>query len=213
MSSEKHIIVIEDNELQREQIKLTLLETGYKVTTASNIKNSKIALKKDQFIMAFLDLGLPDGSGLKLLEWMKDEGLDIPVVVVSAFVDSGSIIKSFKLGALDYLVKPHSEDALIASINNAKKRKKDALPLYQKNVQFVADMKLLTRREQEILGLIVSGKSYKNITEKLCISQNTFKVHAKKIFFKLPDACSGRTEIVFHFNCTDIKTLFDKTDV
>jgi two-component system response regulator FixJ len=153
--------------------------------------------------MAFLDLNLPDGHGFEILEFIDKNKLDVIVAVISVLIDPDSIIKSFKLGAVDYLIKPVKEDALLNTIKNASKKREGELPLLQKNLNFTATKNLLTPREYEILKMIVSGGNYKNITDKLFISPNTLKVHTKSIFHKL--LLKGRTEIVYHFNCCDIK--------
>ena len=63
--------------------------------------------------MAFLDLNLPDGHGFEILELINKNKLDVIVAVISVSIDTDSIIKSFKLGAVDCLVKPVKEDVLL----------------------------------------------------------------------------------------------------
>jgi DNA-binding NarL/FixJ family response regulator len=99
---------------------------------------------------------------------------------------------------------------LLSTIQSVQKKKEGDMPLLQKNLNFVSEQKTLTPREFQVLGLIASGENYKNISEKLFISQNTFKVHLKKIFQKL--LLNGRTEVVYQFNCSDIRKHFNKTD-
>lgn len=199
----KNFLVIEDSITQAKYLEALFRDNKLDCTIVDTLKKTTTILKKQDFFMAFLDLNLPDGHGFEILEFINKNKLDVIVAVISVMIDPDSIIKSFKLGAVDYLVKPVKEDALLNAINNAKKKRDGGLPLLQKNLNLTTKKNLLTPREYEILKMIVSGDTYKKITSKLFISPNTLKVHTKSIFHKL--LLKGRTEIVYQFNCCDIK--------
>lgn len=207
---DKKFLVIEDDLSHCKYIEIVLQQNKFNCKIVHTLESAFSVLKQEKFFLAFLDLTLPDGHGFKILEYMEKNGIDLAVAVTSATKDPDSIIKSFKMGAVDYLIKPISEEVLLSTINNVKKKKEGELPLLQKNMGFVAERKMLTPREFEILGLIAAGENYKNVAEKLFISQNTFKVHLKKIFQKL--LLNGRTEIVYQFNCSDIRDHFKQPD-
>lgn len=207
---ENNFLVIEDNISHCKYIEIVLQQNKFNCKVVHTVESAITILKQEKFLIAFLDLTLPDGHGFEVLEHIQQNGIDIAVAVTSAKKDPDSIIKSFKMGAVDYLIKPISEEVLLSTVRNLKTKKEGELPLLQKNLNFVAEKQLLTPREFEILGLIASGENYKNISEKLFISQNTFKVHLKKIFQKL--LLNGRTEIVYQFNCSDIKNHFKPPD-
>lgn len=206
--NKENILVIEDETAHSDFIKYVLKKAGYEVTVVATVKKAKKFLSEQRFLVVLLDLTLADGDGFQVLEFINLKQIDTAVIVLSVSRNPDSIIKSFKLGAIDYLIKLPVEDKLIAAINNVEDKKMEIIPLLQRNLDYVADIELLTAREHEILGLIASGSPYTDITEKLFISRNTFKAHVKKIFLKLPCQCAGRTKIVYQFNCTDIKYYF-----
>lgn len=205
----KKILVIEDEVVHSNYFKFILEKEGYEVTVASTIMKAKKVLLEQAFFVVFLDLNLPNGEGFRLMGFINKKQINTAVIVISVSKDPDSIIKSFKLRAVDYLIKLPTKKKLIAAINSVEDKKKETIPLLQRNLAYIFDRKLLTPREQEILGLIASGISYKDIVEKLFISQNTLKSHIKNIHYKLPCKCSGRTDIVYQLNCSDIKDHFN----
>ena len=207
---EADFLVIEDDLSHCKYIEIVLKQNKYTCKIVHDIASAMEALVEEKFALAFLDLTLPDGHGFEVLEQITQKNIDTPVAVTSAMKDPDAIIKSFRLGAIDYLIKPISEEVLLSTIQNVQKKKEGDMPLLERNLKFVSEQKTLTPREFQILGLIASGENYKNISEKLFISQNTFKVHLKKIFQKL--LLNGRTEVVYQFNCSDIRKHFNKPD-
>lgn len=206
MQSDHSVLIIEDDISQSKYIEFILHENKYVCKIVHTVKNAIAILEHEKFFMAFLDLTLPDGYGYQIMEHINQNRFDIAIAVLSARKDPDSIIESFKLGAIEYLIKPVTENTLVTAINNAKEKREGKLPFLKKNLSFIANRKLLTPREYEILELITSGENYKNISQKLYISQNTFKVHLKNVFQKLQ--LNNRTEIVYQFNCSDIRDHF-----
>lgn len=199
----KNILVIEDSIVEQKIYKKILHENNYKCTAVDTIKKAIIVLRKQKIFMAFLDLSLADGHGFQVLEFINKNKVDIVVTVVSISIDPDSIIKSFRLGVADYLIKPLNEDTLLKAINDAKKKKEGELPLLQKNLRLVSENNTLTKREYQIIELIASGESYKNIPKKLFISPHTFKVHVRNIYKKL--RLKERAEVIYRFNCCDLQ--------
>lgn len=134
---ENNILIIEDDCLTSTFLEMTLKQNKFNCTTVSTVESSIAILRQQKFFMAFLDLNLPDGSGFKILDYINQNGIDTVIVVLSAMKEPELIIKSFKLGAVDYLIKPMTEDTLFAAIENAKRKKEGDLPLLQKNLSFV----------------------------------------------------------------------------
>lgn len=107
------ILLVEDNNLIAEGLKFSLEKERYSVIVKLNSKEAKEELKKTKLNLIILDIMLPDGNGMELCKYIK-ENLDIPVIFLTAKDKEEDVIKGFNLGADDYIVKPFRIGELIA---------------------------------------------------------------------------------------------------
>lgn len=118
-NSSVKILVVDDEPPIRKLLRLGLGTQGYSVVEAMNATTAieQIALTQPDLIV--LDLGLPDLSGYELLRRWRDEGSDLPVVILSSRTDEGGIVQALELGADDYITKPFGMNELVARIRVA----------------------------------------------------------------------------------------------
>lgn len=118
-NSSVKILVVDDEPPIRKLLRLGLSTQGYSVVEAMNATAAieQIALTQPDLIV--LDLGLPDLSGYELLRRWRDEGSDLPVVILSSRTDEGGIVQALELGADDYITKPFGMNELVARIRVA----------------------------------------------------------------------------------------------
>ena len=118
-NSSVKILVVDDEPPIRKLLRLGLSTQGYNVIEAMNATAAieQIALTQPDLIV--LDLGLPDLSGYELLRRWRDEGSDLPVVILSSRTDEGGIVQALELGADDYITKPFGMNELVARIRVA----------------------------------------------------------------------------------------------
>lgn len=102
------ILIVEDDPVQAEVVEQVLTEAGYKVRTAATKAESKEVLREGGLDVALLDYQLPDGNGLELLEWIRQEGPSIPVVFLTGEGSEEVALQALGRGAIDYLVKSPS---------------------------------------------------------------------------------------------------------
>ena len=115
MSRPKNILVIDDDADLLQGLGLRLISEGYRVTVASNILSALIAVRNAPDLI-LLDLGLPDGDGMRLLANLKGlQTADIPVIVISAR-DAVWEKDVLAAGALAFFQKPVANDELMATI-------------------------------------------------------------------------------------------------
>jgi DNA-binding NtrC family response regulator len=110
------ILVIDDEENLRRTLALILKREGYQVTTAANVQEARKVLLENQFDLAFLDLKLPDASGLTLLPEMRDQHPNMPVLVLTAHDKLESATEAVNKGARDYLLKPADPGLIIQRV-------------------------------------------------------------------------------------------------
>ncbi|TIR45514.1 MAG: response regulator transcription factor, partial [Mesorhizobium sp.] len=96
---------------------------GYAVSEAPNAKAAIELMQAQRPDLILLDLGLPGMTGLELLGKWRDDGLDIPVVILSSRTDEAGIVQALEMGADDYVTKPFGMNELVARIRVALRHK------------------------------------------------------------------------------------------
>jgi two-component system response regulator HydG len=94
---------------------------GFSPTLCSGMAAAREALTKPEdgeYKLIFSDLRLPDGDGIMLLSWLKEKGLDIPVIIMTGYGDIQTAVSAIKLGAFDYLEKPINPSILTQKIKD-----------------------------------------------------------------------------------------------
>jgi len=132
-----------------------------------------------------LDLRLPGISGLELHQKLSENNIDLPVIMISGFGDVSTVVKAMKAGVLDFLEKPFKGQELLDLIQNAvNKNKSDRLKNNSQNVT-LERLNSLTKREKEVMELVVDGQLNKNIAKQLGISVKTVEVHRASVMNKM----------------------------
>lgn len=127
-----HALLVEDNPLALKIGRFNLIEWGYEVTTAANAAEAEHHLSERQFNLIFMDLGLPDKSGLEVATWVlsNHQGLNhhTPIVALTANVDEQSKQNCFKAGIVEVISKPLSESDA-RRLRTQKPKHSDSLPV------------------------------------------------------------------------------------
>ena len=113
----EQVLVVEDDSSIAELLKIVLERQGFVVRIAPNCETATKALEDGAVDLVLLDLMLPDGHGLDLLRWLRDDlGSALPVVVLTAFRQEEKALRAFELGAADFISKPFRPRELVARI-------------------------------------------------------------------------------------------------
>ncbi len=113
------ILVVDDEPPIRKLLRVGLGTQDYTVVEAGNARAAVEQVKAERPDLILLDLGLPDLAGHDLLRQWRDEGLELPVVILSSRTDEAGIVKALELGADDYVTKPFGMNELVARIRVA----------------------------------------------------------------------------------------------
>jgi two-component system cell cycle response regulator len=138
-----HILVVDDNRLNRLMIARGLEQQGHSVELAEHGRQALDMLQVEPFDLVLLDIMMPEMDGYQVLERMKGDQVlrDIPVVVISAVDEMESVVRCIEMGAEDYLPKPFDPVLLRARISAGleKKRMRDQEVEYLRNVALLTD--------------------------------------------------------------------------
>jgi FixJ family two-component response regulator len=132
-----------------------------------------------------LDVGLPDLNGLDLQKRIALDRIDIPIIFITGAGDIPMSVQAMKAGAVEFLEKPVSEDVLLGVIGNAIERSQATLGHQEKLRAFRDNYASLTRREREVMALVVTGRLNKQIGGELGISVITVKTHRGNVMRKM----------------------------
>jgi FixJ family two-component response regulator len=131
-----------------------------------------------------LDVSLPDIDGLELQSTIAPTQHP-PIVFISGYGDVPSSVRAMKAGAIDFLTKPVNEEDLLQAINAALNRDRDVRHRRAELAKLEDRYASLTRREREVLPLVVSGLLNKQAAAELGISEVTLQIHRSKVMQKM----------------------------
>jgi two-component system response regulator FixJ len=170
------IHIVDDDELFRATASYLLSRNGYSTQIYSSgaefFRSADLARG-----CILLDIKMPRMNGYEVQEELARMRNMLPVVVTSAYGDAPAIVRAMKLGAADFIVKPASEDDLLAVLGRVTaalghgERRRDA------TAAAVMRLKSLTPRERQILQGLLDGLPNKGIARRLGISPRTVEVH------------------------------------
>ncbi len=113
------ILIIEDDVTFRTMLKTFLNKMGYNPEVAGTGKDGLKLLQKEKFHLALIDFRLPDTTGLELLQKIKNIPCDIPLVLMTSYIDIKTAVNAIKSGAYDYVTKPINTDEILLTIKSA----------------------------------------------------------------------------------------------
>jgi FixJ family two-component response regulator len=124
-------------------------------------------------------------SGLDLQEKLACDGIDLPVILMTSFGDVQMSVRGMKAGARDFLEKPFRDQDMLDAISDAVEASRRRVAVMQRSAALRQYYASLTRREREIMQLVVRGQLNKQIAHTLAISEVTVKVHRSSVMRKM----------------------------
>lgn len=186
MSHENRIVFVVDDDVSvRESLELLIRSAGWQPETfesAQEFLSCPRALVPNCLI---LDVNLPDLSGLDLQRFVSVERTDMPIIFVTGYGDVPMTVKAMKAGAIEFLTKPFSDEVLLTAIEQALERSRNVLALDSEIHALRDRYASLSRREQEVMALVVSGLLNKQVGFDLGISEITVKAHRGQVMRKM----------------------------
>lgn len=196
------VLIIEDH-LETRSWLATIIEETFpqtRVAEAGTLEQAREQIAERVFNLALVDLSLPDGSGIRLLEELQHRCPDTYLVVTTIFDDDQHLFDSLRAGASGYLLKDQPARQIAEALAGIAAGKPPLTPAiarrilrhFQKPESRADTRPALSERELEVLGLLAKGMARNDIARLLDISANTAAGHIKSIYRKLN--VSGRAE-------------------
>jgi DNA-binding NarL/FixJ family response regulator len=187
MSRDSAVLVVDPDDGCRAQISRLLRRVGYETVQAKSGEDAVAAALERRPSLVLLEVVLPAATGYEICRELREEfGDDLPIVFISgARIEALDRVAGLLLGADDYIVKPFNPSELVARV----RRFTDRLPSGAHPPRAS-----LTNRELEVLRLLVTGLTQRDIARRLYISPKTVGKHIEHILAKL--GVHSRTQAV-----------------
>src|SRR5580658_8489779 len=118
----ERLLIVDDETNVRLNFRMTLETEGYEIFEARSGEQAVQLLATHSFALAILDVRMPGMDGLELLAKMRESGIKVPAMIVTAYSDVPHAVKAMKLGAIDFLQKPLRPEELRSIVNEILKR-------------------------------------------------------------------------------------------
>ena len=179
------VFVVDDDISVRESLQLLIQCEGWHPETFASaqefLDNPRVLVPS----CLVLDVSLPGLNGLDLQKRVAIERPDMPIIFITGYGDVPTTVRAMKAGAVEFLTKPFSDDALLNAIRQAIERSRVALG-YEAEMQALRNCYAsLTHRERQVMALVVSGLLNKQVGGELGISEITVKAHRGKVMQKM----------------------------
>lgn len=180
--SESIVCVVDDDEAVCDSLSILLETSGYQVKSFLSALDFLADRRRGDPGVLVLDVRMPVLDGLELQKRLKDAGDNIPIIMVTGHGDVPMAVRAIQMGAVDFLEKPFSEEALLNAVDKALKLQSASAATPDIDTGL---LDRLTKREREVLEKLVDGKPNKIIAYELGISPRTVEIHRSRVMSKL----------------------------
>ena len=178
--------VVDDDAAFRTAIERRLKKVGYEIATYPSARYLLVRLPSEIALgCILLDVRMPELSGPKLHDRLRELGSTLPIVFLTGHPDVPTTVQAIKAGAEDFLTKPVSSDQLLRAVVRAVARHEVARDQKVSLDMVRAQIVKLTPREREVFELVVRGQTNKHVGRLLGTAERTIKAHRQRVMEKM----------------------------
>lgn len=177
------VFLVDDDEQVRCAISRLLRAAGYCVYTfdSAEVFFDRADLSSYPACL-LLDLQMPGMTGLDVQQRLNGQ---VPIVFLTGRGDVTSSVDAMKAGALDFLIKPVRESVLLAAVDRALQFACKEFETQREHAELVGRVNQLTRREREVMALVLTGRLNKQVASDLGAAEKTIKIHRGRVMEKM----------------------------
>lgn len=177
---------------------------------AASIQEAKQLMDQHTWSLAMVDMGLPDGYGMEVIEALHQKNPNLPIVVISAWSTRDMVLAALQAGACGYVLKERDDVEVAISLRSVLRGGSPIDPFIARGILAMlsaeqeksesaaaqpAQANPLTRREFQVLEFVSGGLSNREIAEDLNLAKETVECHIRSIYRKL--GVNSRTKAIF----------------
>lgn len=180
------VYLVDDDAGVRRALTRVLRTAGHQTTAFGTAEDFLIGVALDDLPACLVvDLKMPGLSGLDLQDLLLERGIELSLVFISGRADVQSGVRAMKGGAVDFLEKPVSDEALLVAVERGLEQDRERRIQRAERAQLQERLVTLTPRERDVFGLIVTGLLNKQVGARLGTTEKTVKVHRSRVMQKM----------------------------
>jgi FixJ family two-component response regulator len=179
------VVVVDDDISIRESLELLIQNEGWQAALFESAQDFLERLPGVIPSCLILDVNLPDLNGLDIQQRISDEKSSTPIIFITGYGDIPTSVRAMKAGAAEFLTKPLDDEIIIGAIREAVQRSEVNLKREGAQRQLQERYALLSKREREVMNLVVKGLMNKQVGFELDISEITVKAHRGRVMEKM----------------------------
>jgi two-component system response regulator TtrR len=183
--AEPTVYVIDDDESIRELLTWLMKRNAIRVEAFPNARSFLKTYRPGAPGCLVLDLYMPGMSGLDLQQYLKETGIEMPVIFLSGRADVPKAVAAVKSGAIDFIEKPFDYRQIVELVRECIRRDADTRTGREEARRRAERLATLSQREREVLEHVIAGKVNRLIAEEMAISIKTVEAHRARIMEKL----------------------------
>ena len=179
------VFIIDDDRGMRQAVQDLVESVGLRAESFATGQEFLCRQPSSEPSCLVLDVRLPQMSGLDFQHLLTENGIQIPIIFITAHGDVPMSVRALKSGAVDFLTKPFRDQELLDAIQHALQRDRAAREQQTEVRDLDGRYRSLTNREREVFGFVVSGLLNKQIASEIGASEATVKIHRGNLMQKM----------------------------
>lgn len=181
MNKEPKVHIVDDDEAIRQALTFLMKSEGLSSRDYASAEAFLAEVTPATQGCLILDVRMPGLSGLHLQQRLRQQHISLPVIIMTGHGDVAMAVKAMKAGAVDFIEKPFDNELLLQLVHSCLTQSREQVD----QEECLQRLERLTKRERQVMDLLVEGNQNKVIAAKLGISPRTVELHRARVMEKL----------------------------
>lgn len=185
IKSDAVVYIVDDDQAVRDSLKMLIKRLGLRIESYASAESFLSELRPEIPGCIVLDMRMEGMSGIDLQEALIKKSIDLPIIFITGYGDVPMAVRATRQGAIDFIEKPFEHKVLLERIQEAVDHDAKNRKIREHHAEISERIASLSPREREVMELVISGKTSREIAMSLCRSEKTVKAHRLHLMKKL----------------------------